>query len=138
MAPLDGNSVGIEVETAPAVFTDLGEGTAYDASSSNSVTTTNTFGGGKRRTSQDGDSTYSVTALLDPTDPAQLALLAAERNRTVINIHVMPDGLKGFKVPIRVTSKRHSARAEPGFQEITFDMTEDGAPVADGAGGYII
>lgn len=138
MAALEGNVVALEVETTPTVFTPLGEGTAYDSNRSNSVNTTPIFGGGRRRTQQNNDTTYSVTVLANPTDLAQTTLLTAERTRTVVNIHVIPDGLKGFKSGVRVSSSRHTARAEPGFQEITFDFTEETAPVADASGGFII
>jgi len=137
MAVLEGNTLLVEVEVA-TVMTLLGEGTSYDNTRSNTTTTVRTFGGGKRTSSSRGDTTYSVTTLATDDDAAQQALLVAERAAAEINIHVMPDGLNGFVVPVKVSSTKHSARADSGFQEITFDMTEAGDPVADAAGGFII
>lgn len=129
--PLQAGDFEIEVDSGAAVYVPIADMTSYDRNTARTSTKTKVFG---RITPYTGtgarDVTYTVGGLANPTDPGQLALLAAEETDVAILIKVLPAGIAtdGFTQEVKVTSKRHGARADGEFQEITFDLSANDDP----------
>lgn len=128
--------IKVRTTTAPDVFVTIGDVTSYDRSTNRATSTTRVFG---RATPYQGSGSrtegYTVTALLNPVDVGQAKLLADELAGAVSRIQVFADGsVNGFYQDVVVTSKRHGARADGDFQEITFEMgaNADAVPVLTG------
>ena len=141
--PMKAGDFEIHVVTAagpPAVFSPIADMTAYDRSTARAVTKTKVFG---RATPYAGtgtrDVTYTLAGLANDTDPGQLALLAAEEADEPIVIRVNPKGsdTDGFTQEVKVTSKKHSARADGEFQEMTIDLSANADPVTLATGVVI-
>lgn len=140
--PVSGEVFDIEVQTAvgpPIVFTNIAEVTSYDRNTARSSNSTRVFGRATPRLSVGSrDITYTIAALLSPEDPGQVALFNAESAGTPIEIRVFLSGTAaGFTQAVKVTSKRHGARADGDWQEVTFDLTADADAVVVG-GGVIV
>lgn len=138
--PLDTSVFEIRVrnDTDPTdVFVPIADVTSYDHGESDQTTRTKVFGRATPyATTAAPEGTYSITCLLNPTDPGQVELLAAKSERRVTVIEVFPEGgsVNGFKQEVKVNSKRHGARADGDFQEITFEFTPNADAVAVGSG----
>lgn len=68
------------------------------------------------------EQTYSLGGYLNPDDPGQQALLAAEETNTPIKIQVLFNSTDGFSQLVGVNSLTHDADPE-GLQEISFELT---------------
>lgn len=137
--PITGDVFSIEVETAagpPIVYSEIAEVTSYDRTTTRSSSRTRVFGRATPRVGTGArESGYTIAALLSPEDPGQAALLAAEEADLPIMVRIFADGTAaGFEQSVKVTSKRHGARADSDWQEITFDLTaeDDAVSVATG------
>ena len=136
--PITGDVFSIEVQTGsgPIVYSEIAEVTSYDRNTQRSTSKTRVFGRATPRLGTGSrEATYTIAALLSPEDPGQAALLAAEEADTPIMVRVFADGsTDGFEQSVKVSSKRHSAKADSDWQDITFDLVEedDAAPVAGG------
>ncbi len=139
--PLSADVFEIRVRTSvpPAtdVYEPIADVTSYDHGETDSVTRTKVFGRATPYASGGTtEGTYSITCLLNPTDPGQIELLAAKAEKRATEVEVFPEGgsANGFKQEVKVNSKRHGARADGDFQEITFEFTPNSDPVAIGTG----
>lgn len=87
-----------------------------------------------------GAKTVSValSGAISIDDPGQEILRDAEAADAVIYATIRPNGTKGYKVPVKVTSGGHSASATGIVQETDYTLLFQEAPVAEASGGYVI
>jgi hypothetical protein len=137
--PLSASVFEIRVRnaTAPETFVPIADVTSYDHGTTRTTTRTRVFGRATPYASTSlPEGTYSITALLNPTDPGQIELFEAEDENRVTVLEVFPEGgtTNGFKQEVKVSSKRHGARADGDFQEVTFEFTPNADPAVIGTG----
>lgn len=135
--PLGTDVFDLRVKTTGSTFVSVSDVTAYDHGTTRTTNKVKVFGRATPYSKTNKpDGTYSITALLNPTDAGQAQLLSHEAANTVATIEVFATGgtTDGFQQDVAVSSKRHTARADGDFQEITFDFAASADPVLVGAG----
>ncbi len=137
--PIGGSVFVIRARTGvgPDVYTAIADVTGYDHGTSRSTNRTRVFGRITPYSSTAApEGTYSITCLLNPVDPGQLALFNAETANAVAMLEVFYGGgtTVGFRQEVKVSSKRHGARADGDFQEVTFEFTANADPITIGTG----
>lgn len=82
----------------------------------------------------DPEGTVSVAGLYDPTDPGQIAVRAAARDRVAIDLEVRHDGTNGYARPFLVTGRTWGANADGSPQAQGFSLVPAGDATIVGTG----
>lgn len=136
----DGSEFLLRVRTseAPDVYTTVEDMNSYSKGRTRDVTRVPVFNRSRPRVLRGAlEEGFTVGGILNDNDAGQAALRTAEDTDTPVMIEVTSDGVNGFTQLVRVNSYTHEADPD-GFQEITFEMSAEEAPVIKGTGGGLL
>lgn len=136
----DGSEFLLEVETEPVgpTYVAVEDMNSYSKGRTRDVTRVPVFNRTTPRVLRGArEEAYTFSGILNDDDPGQQALRQAEDDDVPVTIRVTSDGVNGFTQSVRVSSFTHDADPD-GFQEITFEMAAEDAPVVAGTGGGLL